>query len=316
MRTPTTPKQAVAQPIVIEQRVAGGEPQTVSVPAYTYDDSHPSTRSRPRPPTRSLAPPSRSSTRRGCFWHRRLCRGTRLTDEALKVLPNHATLHEFRALVLFAVGKYDLAAGPLYAVLSVGPGWDWTTMAGLYPDIEVYTTQLRKLEAYVTANPTSTAGRFVLAYHYLTQGNTDAAVGSAQGGRRPGSPGHTLRPALKQFSPPATAPGHPGGSDRSATLDDTRQAGESGRKLDRTPGQRYDDRPANWGRRDVHLEVTAKGKPRQLAGKWSLTNNLLTLAQEGDAGGLVGRVSWQADDKWSFRVIGTGAEDQGLLFTH
>ncbi len=63
-------------------------------------------------------------------------------------------------------------------------------------------------------------------------------------------------------------------------------------------------------------KVTAKGKPRQLAGKWSLTNNLLTLAQEGDAGALVGRVSWPADDKWSFRVIGTGSEDQGLLFTH
>jgi hypothetical protein len=63
-------------------------------------------------------------------------------------------------------------------------------------------------------------------------------------------------------------------------------------------------------------KVTAKGKPRQLAGKWSLTDNLLTLAQEGDAGALVGRVSWQAGHKWNFRVIGTGAEDQGLLFTH
>jgi hypothetical protein len=45
-------------------------------------------------------------------------------------------------------------------------------------------------------------------------------------------------------------------------------------------------------------------------------NNLLTLAQAGDAGALVGRVSWQADDKWTFRVIGTGPEDQGLVFTH
>ena len=49
-------------------------------------------------------------------------------------------------------------------------------MAGLYSDIDVYTSQLRELEAFVSANPTSKAGRFVLAYHYLTQGNTDAAV--------------------------------------------------------------------------------------------------------------------------------------------
>src|SRR6202034_3803449 len=85
----------------------------------------------------------------------------RLTDEALTVLPNDATLHEFRALVLFAVGKYDLASGPLYAVLSVGPGGDWTTMIGLYPTADVYTAQLRKLEAFVKASPRSTAGRFV-----------------------------------------------------------------------------------------------------------------------------------------------------------
>ncbi len=63
-------------------------------------------------------------------------------------------------------------------------------------------------------------------------------------------------------------------------------------------------------------KVTAKGKPRQLTGKRSLTDNLLTLAQEGDQRALIGRVAWQADDKWSFRVIGTGPEDQGLLFTH
>ena len=50
---------------------------------------------------------------------------------------------------------------------------------------------------------------------------------------------------------------------------------------------------------------------------------MVTHQQPADAGAgrglteaLVGRVSWQADDKWSFRVIGTGAEDQGLLFTH
>ena len=108
------------------------------------------------------------------------------------MLPNDATLHEFRALVLFAVGKYDLAAGPLYAVLSVGPGWDWTTMAGLYPSIDVYTAQLRKLEAFVTANPSSTAGRFVLAYHYLTQGHIDAAVAQLKEVVALAAPGHAL----------------------------------------------------------------------------------------------------------------------------
>ena len=309
--------ETVAQPIVIEQTVAGGEPQTVTVPAYTYDYSQPiDTQSAP-PPRRSPTPPSRNSTRR----ERPLAPATtpaalQLTDEALKVLQNDATLHEFRALVLFAVGKYDLAAGPLYAVLSVGPGWDWTTMAGLYPNIDVYTSQLRKLEAFVSANPTSTAGRFVLAYHYLTQGHTDAAVSQLKQVVAL-APQDTLSAQLvKQFSPPATPSGTPAARPlRHRLPTPAKQGNLAGNWTAHPAGDTTidlrigDDETFTW-------KVTAKGKPRQLTGKWSLTNNLLTLAQEGDAGALVGRVTWQADDKWSFRVIGTGAEDQGLLFTH
>ena len=40
---------------------------------------------------------------------------------------------------LFALGQYDEAAVPMYTVLSNGPGWDWTTLAGLYPSVDVYT---------------------------------------------------------------------------------------------------------------------------------------------------------------------------------
>ena len=41
---------ATAQPIMIDQTVAGGEPQTVTVPAYTYDYSQPlDTQSAPPP---------------------------------------------------------------------------------------------------------------------------------------------------------------------------------------------------------------------------------------------------------------------------
>ena len=275
----------MAQPIVIEQTVAGGEPQTVTVPAYSYDYSQPiDTQSAPPPDEVASPAIAKFDSARAAFGTGDYAGALRLTDEALKVLPNDATLHEFRALVLFAVGKYDLAAGPLYAVLSVGPGWDWTTMAGLYPEIEVYTTQLRKLEAYVTANPTSTAGRFVLAYHYLTQGNMDAAVAQLKEVVTL-APQDTLSAQLiKQFSPPATAP-------------DT-QAAATAPPPSTTPAKQgnlagnWTAHPAGDTKIDLHIgddetftwKVTAKGKPRQLTGKWSLTNNLLTLAQEGDAG--------------------------------
>ena len=49
-------------------------------------------------------------------------------------------------LVLFALQRYDEASVALYAVLSIGPGWDWPTLVGLYPDVETYTAQLRALE--------------------------------------------------------------------------------------------------------------------------------------------------------------------------
>ena len=95
-------------------------------------------------------------------------------------MPNDATLHEFRALMLFALGQYDQAAVPLYAVLSNGPGWDWTTLVSLYPGIDVYTAQLRTLEDFTVSHPGSVAGHFVLAYHYLTQGHPTEAAGQFQ----------------------------------------------------------------------------------------------------------------------------------------
>ena len=49
-------------------------------------------------------------------------------DQAIALQPNDVLLHEFRGLALFALRRYDEAAGAVYAVLSAGPGWDWTTL--------------------------------------------------------------------------------------------------------------------------------------------------------------------------------------------
>ncbi len=97
-------------------------------------------------------------------------------DEAIGLLPSDATLHEFRALVLFAKGEFQQAAAAIYAVLAVGPGWSWETVAGLYTDTSTYTSQLRTLEGYVRANPTDAAAMFLLAYHYITMGHLTEAV--------------------------------------------------------------------------------------------------------------------------------------------
>ena len=78
--------------------------------------------------------------------------------------------------MLFATQKYKEAAATLYAVLSVGSGWDWTTMSGLYANVDTYTQQLCALESYVKQHPDASDGHFVLADHYMTAGNPDAAA--------------------------------------------------------------------------------------------------------------------------------------------
>jgi tetratricopeptide (TPR) repeat protein len=78
--------------------------------------------------------------------------------------------------VLFAQKKYKDAASGFYAVLAVGPGWNWETMSGLYAKPETYTKQLRALEAYARDNPKAADARFLLAYQYLVLGSVPDAV--------------------------------------------------------------------------------------------------------------------------------------------
>jgi len=76
-----------------------------------------------------------------------------LVNKAIQGQPSDAVMHEFRALDLFAMKDYSQAAATIHSVLAVGPGWDWATLSSLYPSVEIYTTQLRELEAYVRSNP-------------------------------------------------------------------------------------------------------------------------------------------------------------------
>jgi tetratricopeptide (TPR) repeat protein len=98
-----------------------------------------------------------------------------IVNRGIGTYPDDAVLHEFRALVLFAKGDYQQAAATLHSLLAVGPGWDWSTMSQFYTDVATYTTQLRALEAAVKEHPDNAGARFVLAYHYLSDGFADNA---------------------------------------------------------------------------------------------------------------------------------------------
>jgi tetratricopeptide (TPR) repeat protein len=243
------------------------------------------------------------------------------TDDALSKLPNDTTLHEFRALCLFALARYDEAAGTLYAVLAVGPGWDWTTLISLYPTIEVYTTQLRALEAYCTTHTDSAAGRFVLAYHYLTQGHIDAAVLMLKGVVKLKPQDSLSAKLLRQLD----APKEPEGSQEqaaAATTSPKEQTSESNPPAGASIEGAWKASP----RADTSIalqikpggpftwQVTQKGRSNEFTGSSTYGSGILTLAQDKGPV-LVGRVDWKGANQMTFRVVGESPEDPGLSFS-
>jgi tetratricopeptide repeat protein len=257
-------------------------------------------------PAMALFDAGRASFRQGIF-----AEALQQTNDALAKLPDDTTLHEFRALCLFALGRYDEAAATLYAVLSVGPGWDWTTLISLYPGVDIYTVQLRALEEYCTIHGESATGRFVLAYHYLTQGHTEAAVDILKQVVAL-KPGDTLSTKLlHQLDPPkdstntaaapapATAP--PQGASIAGTWN-AHPAADIAIALTVQPGGAF-----TW-------QVTQKGREQQFSGTSTYGEGIFTLAQDkGPA--LVGRVSWTDANHITFRIVGDGPEDPGLSFS-
>ena len=94
--------------------------------------------------------------------------------------------------------------------MPAGPGWDWKTMRGLYPDEDTYTRQLRALEGQVKKAPDAADARFVLAYQYLVLGAKDEAVKQLKEVVRV-QPQDRLSAALLQaLTTPVTAAASPG----------------------------------------------------------------------------------------------------------
>ncbi len=203
-------------------------------------------------------------------------------------------------------------------MLSVGPGWDWTTLISLYGDPETYTQQLRALENYCSQHPQSAAPRFVLGYHYLTQGHAEAAVRqfTIVNKLQPKDQltaqliqqiQHTDQPASGTATAPTTpavaaanTPSAPAG-----TLEGTWTAQPS---ADTTITVTFIDKGHfNW-------KVTRQGKDQQFSGTSSYENGLLTLVQDQNSNAMVGNVVWQDATHFTFKVVGGGTTDPGLSF--
>jgi hypothetical protein len=247
-------------------------------------------------------------------------------DAAIAQTPTDAVFHEFRALVLFAMQDYKQAAGVIHSVLAMGPGWDWTTMSGLYADPEIYTQQLRALEQFVLGNPRAADAHFLLAYHYTTAGHSAAAANQLQ-------QVVTLMPSdrlagelLKMIQgPPKQDPATP--PDAGVTADEQVQPAPDGSE---PPAIDKDLLPGNWraSRPDgskFELRLTDDGKfswkfspPKQkgdeFSGTWSTEGPVLILQRDG-GGALPGTVTFNGNGKFNFRMVGAPPEDKGLDFS-
>jgi tetratricopeptide (TPR) repeat protein len=158
-----TPEAYIAEPTVADDGsvpdVSNEAPPVLTTEDTTINDAH-----------------KQFDAAREAFKGGEYAKAQELVEKAIALLPSDATLHEFRALCLFAQKKYKDAAAGLYAVLAAGPGWNWDTMAALYPNPDTYTKQLRALEKYTSEHPEEAYAHFLQAYHYLVLGSKDAAV--------------------------------------------------------------------------------------------------------------------------------------------
>jgi TolA-binding protein len=240
-------------------------------------------------------------------------------ETALSKLPGDTTLHEFRGLCLFALGKYPEAAGTLYAVLSVEPGWDWTSLSSYYPSVSVYTEHLRKLEAYVKANPKATDGHFVLGYHYLCAGHSDAALKQLKIVTEQQPQDQVAAALVRMLAPPAAAadPAAPGTAPTPNGTTTPAPAANPPASLVgnwKAPGQgggeialdMKDDGTFEW-------KFSKDGKDNGFGGKYEINQDMLVM-ENSQGQTMIARVTDQGGSKFKFEVAGGPPNDPGLVF--
>ena len=246
-----------------------------------------------------------------------------ITNKGIARYPDDAVLHEFRSLVLFAKQDYQQSAGTIHSVLAVGPGWDWTTLSGMYSSVAVYTDQLRALEAFTKSNPQDAASHFLLAYHYLTCGHTAAAARHLQQVVQLMPDDRVAADILKMVAPPEAigdAAGTTQASSPPSADEPTQPAAKSidpqmlvgSWKATRADGSAFsltlsDDTNFTWS-------FTQKDQPAQeFGGTYAVERNVLALERK-DGGSLIAEVTPVGDGQFNFRLLGAPDDDPGLDF--
>jgi tetratricopeptide (TPR) repeat protein len=290
------PTQAVASPTVpATPPQAGSPPVSAAAPAS--------------PPDATSAAATQFDQARAAFLEGQYDVALKLTDDAIKQMPRDAVLHEFRSLVLFALGRYAESAATVHPVLDVGPGWDWKTLSGLYANIDVYTQQLRSLESARDKDPKAADLRFLLGYHYLTCGHTDQALTEFR-------QAHELQPndavaaalvatlsprAAQQAQPPQAEA--PKAIQPDSVLGNWKAQGKGSANYSLNLNK---DGSFAWG-------FTRDARKQEVKGVQTLEGNV--LAMEPDSGGvLLAELTLKDPNTLHFKMIGGASNDPGLDF--
>lgn len=249
---------------------------------------------------------------RQAFYEKDYSKALASCNKALTALPNDPIIHEFRALITFAQGKYRESASGLYSVLSVGPGWDWTTLISLYPDQDTYTSQLRKLEDYLRQNPRAADARFVLAYHYLTCGHKEPATLQLKTLYK-ANPNDNLVKQLLLMTAGPEAIGAPSTTPERTTMASTIPN-------DALIGKWSADSQGNKFTLELSKDGTftwsfAQGTQKQsVKGVYAIDGN--TVAMEPESGGtMLAELTPPEGGSFHFQMLGAPPDDPGLKFS-
>jgi tetratricopeptide (TPR) repeat protein len=233
----------------------------------------------------------------------------KLANAALAQMPHDAVLHEFRSLVLFALGRYAEAAATIHPVLNVRPGWDWKTLSGLYASTDAYTNQLRALEAACKKDPNAADLRFLLGYHYLSCGFPDQALTEFRNAAKQ-RPNDSVSASMVATLAPRDAP------EAQAPAKTTAKAIPSdnligawtalGKGNSKYSMHLNKDGSFTWG----FFKGTRK---QEVKGVHTVEGNV--LAMEPDSGGvLLAELTVKDSDTLHFKMIGGKSNDPGLEF--
>lgn len=241
-----------------------------------------------------------------------------LADKAIVKTPGDGALHEYRALILFALGKYTDAAGILNPVLASGPGWDSETMLALYDSEATYTAQLNRLEEYSEKNDSAAAPHFLLGYHYMVTGHLDLA--ETQFDRA-----YELEPkdqVARQLAALArSSSNEPEAEIKAAEAEEDTAPAPEPVPLDKLTGT-WTSKGGDGG--PVKLTFSQDGKfiwihdqdggAKTLQGEYSMNDDGM-LVLESDETQMVADVSIEQDSNMNFVLAGGPPEDPGLDFT-